>query len=130
MRIYLVRHAEAASGEPDHERRLTASGREQARRVGEQLANAQPRPDAILHSPLVRARETADLIATPLRIQPDPDPRLAPGATADDVRGAIAGRGEAVVVVGHQPDCGQVAAELTGGPEPPFPAGGMFVIDL
>jgi phosphohistidine phosphatase len=130
MRIYLVRHAEAASGEPDHERRLTAGGREQARRVSEQLANAQPRPDAILHSPLVRARETAGLIATPLGITAEPDVRLAPGATADDVRAAIAGRGEVVVVVGHQPDCGRVAAELTGGPEPPFPAGGVAVIDL
>jgi phosphohistidine phosphatase len=130
VRIYLVRHAEAAPGEPDHERRLTPEGREQALRVAERLAEAEPRPDAVLHSPLVRARETAELIAAPLGIESDPDPRLAPGATADDVRGAIAGRGEAVVVVGHQPDCGRVAAELTGGPEPPFPAGGMVVIDF
>jgi phosphohistidine phosphatase len=130
MRIYLVRHGEAAPGEPDAGRRLTPEGREQSRRVGEQLASAEARPDAILHSPLARARETAQLIAAPLGIQPEPDTRLSPGATADDVRAAIAGRGEAVVLVGHQPDCGQVAAELTGGPEPPFPAGGMVVIDL
>ena len=130
MRIYLVRHAEAASGEPDHGRRLTAGGREQARRVGERLATAEPRPDAVLHSPLVRARETAELIAAPLGIQSKPDKRLAPGATADDVRAAIAGRGEAVVVVGHQPDCSEVAAALTGGPEPAFPPAGVFVIDL
>jgi phosphohistidine phosphatase len=130
MRIYLVRHAEAASGEPDHERRLTPEGGEQARRVAERLAEAEPRPDAVLHSPLVRARETAELIAAPLGIQPEPDARLAPAATADDVRAAIAGRGEAVVVVGHQPDCSEVAAALTGGPEPPFPPAGVFVIDL
>jgi phosphohistidine phosphatase len=130
MRLYLVRHGEAASGEPDHERRLTAAGREQARRVGEQLADSDPRPDVVLHSPLVRARETAELIAAPLGIQPEPDDRLAPGATADGVRAAAAGRGEAVVVVGHQPDCGEIAAELTGGTEPAFPAGGMVVIDL
>jgi phosphohistidine phosphatase SixA len=43
---------------------------------------------------------------------------------------AAAGRGDAVALVGHQPDCGRIAAELTGGPEPPFPAGGMFVIEL
>jgi phosphohistidine phosphatase SixA len=35
-----------------------------------------------------------------------------------------------VVVVGHQPDCGRAAAGLTGGPEPPFPAAGVFVVDL
>jgi phosphohistidine phosphatase SixA len=60
----------------------------------------------------------------------EPDDRLAPGATPDDVRAAIAGRGDEVVVVGHQPDCGQIAAALTGGPEPSFPAGGLFVVEL
>ena len=130
MRIYLVRHAEAAPGEPDHQRRLTPEGREQARQVGERLAEAEPRPEAVLHSPLVRAGETAALIAAPLGIAPEPHDRLAPGATAAGIRAAVTGRGQAVVVVGHQPDCGQIAAELTGGPEPPFPAGGMAVIEL
>jgi len=130
MRIYLVRHGEAASGEPDQDRRLTEQGREQSRRVGEQLAGVEPRPAAVLHSPLVRARETAELIAAPLVIQPEPDDRLAPGATAAGVRAATEGHGEAVVVVGHQPDCGRIAAELAGGPEPAFPSGAMVVIDL
>jgi phosphohistidine phosphatase SixA len=35
-----------------------------------------------------------------------------------------------VVVVGHQPDCGQIAAVLTGGPEPPFPAAGFVVLEI
>jgi len=130
MRIYLVRHADAASGNPDSARRLTPEGREQARRVGERLAAEDPRPEAVLHSPLVRARETADLIAAPLGIEPEADERLAPGATAAGVRASVAGRGAAVVVVGHQPDCGEVAAELTGGPEPSFPPAGVFVIEL
>ena len=38
--------------------------------------------------------------------------------------------GDAVVAVGHQPDCGRIAAELTGGPEPRFPTAGMVVIEL
>ena len=59
-----------------------------------------------------------------------PDERLAPGATVDDVRAAVAGRGETVVVVGHQPDCGRVAAALTGGPEPAFPAAGVVAVEL
>src|SRR5215211_3529086 len=121
MRLYLVRHAEAAPGEPDHARRLTAAGREQARTVGKRLEDAEPRPNNVLHSPLVRAGETAGLIAAPLGLEPEADGRLAPGATAEDVRAAIDGRGAAVVVVGHQPDCSEIAAELTGGPEPAFP---------
>jgi phosphohistidine phosphatase len=129
MRIYLVRHAEAAQGEPDHERPLTQAGREQARGVGEQLATATPRPVAVLTSPLLRARQTAELIAAPLALEPEPDDRLAPGATAADVLAAVAGRGD-TVVVGHQPDCGHIAAELTGGAEPAFPPGGVAEIDL
>jgi phosphohistidine phosphatase SixA len=46
------------------------------------------------------------------------------------VREAVQERGETVVVVGHQPDFGRIAAELTGGPEPPFPAGGTFELQL
>jgi phosphohistidine phosphatase len=130
MRIYLVRHAEAAPGKPDSERRLTPEGREQARRVGERLAQEDARPEAVLHSPLLRARETAELIAAPLGVDPEPHDRLAPGARAAGVRAAVAGRGGAVVVVGHLPDCAEIAAELTGGPEPAFPPAGVFVIDL
>jgi phosphohistidine phosphatase len=130
VRIYLVRHAEAAQGKPDSERRLTPEGREQARRVGERLAEAEPRPVEVLHSPLVRARETAELIAEPLGVEPEPDDRLAPGATAAGVRAAVADRGEAIVVIGHLPDCAEIAAELTGGPEPAFPPAGVFVMDL
>jgi phosphohistidine phosphatase len=130
MRIYLVRHAEAGPGKPDSERRLTTEGREQSRRVGERLAQEEPRIEAVLHSPLVRARETAELIAAPLGVEPEPHDRLAPGATAAGVRAAVAGRGETVVVVGHLPDCAEVAAELTGGPEPAFPPAGVFVIKL
>ena len=129
MRVYLVRHGEAEPGDPDSLRRLTPRGREQARRLGERLAAADLRPEAVLHGPLVRARETAESIAAPLGIEPEADERLAPGATTENVRAAVAGRGDAVVV-GHQPDCGEVAAELTGGPEPSFPAGAMVVIDL
>jgi phosphohistidine phosphatase SixA len=48
----------------------------------------------------------------------------------EDVRAAIEGRGETVVVVGHQPDCGRIAAALRGGEEPAFPPAGAQLIDL
>jgi phosphohistidine phosphatase SixA len=88
------------------------------------------RPVAVLTSPLVRAWETADEIACVVGGGAETDERLAPGATADDLRAAVAERGATVVAVGHQPDCGQIAAELTGGPEPPFPAAGMVTLEL
>jgi phosphohistidine phosphatase len=130
VRVYLVRHAEAEKGEPDELRKLTPEGREQARALGKRLAGEGVKPDAVLSSPLLRARETAEEVARPAGLDPEPDERLAPGATTESVREAVDGRGEHVVVVGHQPDCGQIAAELTGGPEPDFPAGGLVVVEL
>ena len=130
MQLYLVRHAEAASGEPDELRPLTREGREAARELGRRLAAEGVRPDAILTSPLLRARETAAELARPAGLQPEPDERLAPGASAEDVRAAAGERGERVVVVGHQPDCSRIAAALTGGPEPAFPPGGVLAINL
>jgi phosphohistidine phosphatase len=130
MRLYLVRHAEAAPGEPDELRELTPAGRVQARELGSRLAAEAVSPDIVLTSPLLRARQTGEELARATRSRTEPDDRLEPGATSESVRKAVSGRGEHVVVVGHQPDCGQIAAELTGGPEPPFPAAGMVVIDL
>jgi phosphohistidine phosphatase SixA len=112
MRLFLVRHAEAAAGEPDDLRPLTPAGRGAAREVGVRLAGEQP--DAVLSSPLLRARETAAAIAAAAGLEVEADERLAPGATADDVRSAAAGRGATVVAVGHQPDCSEIVLALTG----------------
>ena len=127
MRLFIVRHAEAAPGSPDELRALTPEGHEQARALGRRLRDDGVRPDAILTSPLLRARETAKDLGLG---DSEPDERLAPGATADDVRTAVAGRGETVIVIGHQPDCGRAVAALTGGPEPTFPAAGVVVVEL
>ena len=127
VRLYIVRHAEAAPGSPDELRALTPGGHEQARALGQRLADEGVRPDAILTSPLLRARETAKDLGLG---ESEPDERLAPGATVEDVRAAVAGRGETVVVVGHQPDCGRAVAALAGGPEPPFPPCGTALLEL
>jgi phosphohistidine phosphatase len=129
-RLFLVRHADAAAGELDELRPLTPSGRQQARELGARLAAEGIAGATVLTSPLLRARETAEEIARALGTTTEADERLAPGATAAGVREAAAERGENIVAVGHQPDCGRVAAELTGGPEPPFPKAGVAVIDL
>ena len=130
MRLYLVRHAKAEQGEPDELRRLTPDGLAAARELGRRLAGDGVEPDAVLTSPLLRARETAEEIARATGIEAEPVEQLRPGATAADVTETVAGRGETVVIVGHQPDCGQIAAALTDGSEPDFPPAGMIVIDL
>lgn|SRR5688572_224871 len=130
MQLYLVRHAKAERGEPDDLRRLTPDGRAAARDLGRRLAAEGVAPDAVLSSPLLRARETAEEIARATGAEVEPVDVLAPGATVEDVTRAVSGRGETVVVVGHQPDCGQIAAALTGEEEPPFPTAGLAVIEL
>jgi len=127
MKLVLVRHAEAAPGSPDELRALTPEGHVQARRLGERLRADGIEPDAVLSSPLLRALETATDLGFGA---PEPRDELLPGATAEDVRAAVAGHGQTVVVVGHQPDCGQIAAALSGGPEPKFPAAGAHVFEL
>jgi phosphohistidine phosphatase len=127
MRLVIVRHAEAAAGHPDELRPLTSLGREQARRLGERLRADGLAPDAVLCSPLLRARETATALGLG---EPEVDERLAPGATPDDVRAAADGRGATVVVVGHQPDCGRAAATLGSGDEPHFPPAGHATVEL
>jgi phosphohistidine phosphatase len=94
------------------------------------LAAEGVRPDVVLTSPLLRARETGELVAQALGSFWEFDERLAPGATADAVRATVAERGDVVVIVGHQPDCGQIAAALTSRPEPRFPPAGVVQIDL
>jgi phosphohistidine phosphatase len=127
VRLFLVRHAEAAPGEPDELRRLTGAGRDAARALGERLAAEQP--GVVLSSPLLRARETAELIARACRVEATTDERLAPGATAGTLREAIAGKGEAVVAVAHQPDCSEIVFEVTRR-EVSFPPAGVQVLDL
>jgi phosphohistidine phosphatase len=127
MKVVLVRHAEAAPGDPDELRTLTPAGHEQARALGERLRAEGIEPEAVLTSPLLRARETAADLGFG---EPEPVGALGPGASADDVREAVGGRGRTVVVVGHQPDCSRITAALRGGAEPPFPPAGVQIVEL
>jgi phosphohistidine phosphatase len=127
MRLLIVRHAEAAAGNPDELRPLTSEGREHARALGVQLRQRGFEADAVVASPLLRARETAEALGLG---EPEVDERLAPGATPFDLRDAAMGRGETVVVVGHQPDCSKAIAALTGGDEPAFPPCAHALVEL
>jgi phosphohistidine phosphatase len=130
LRLFLIRHADAEEGEPDELRRLSRKGREQAQALGKQLAETGVQADAVVTSPLLRARETGQALADALGSSTDPSDALAPGATAEGVRAAVEGRGQTVIVVGHQPDCSKIAAELGDGTEPPFPPAGIVELQL
>jgi phosphohistidine phosphatase SixA len=125
--VILVRHAEAAPGKPDEQRPLTPAGREAARLLGELLAERSP--DAVVSSPHRRARETAAALAAAADLEATADERLAPGATADGLREAVAGLGETVIAVGHQPDCSEIVLDLTG-EDVSFPTAGFMELEL
>lgn len=118
MDLILWRHAEAhplRDGQTDLERRLTTLGERQARRMGLWLQQRLPATTRVLVSPAARTTATADALERRYRV----DERLAPEHSADDLL-AAAGWPEAVtpvLVVGHQPTLGLVAARLLGGQE-------------
>jgi len=113
MDLILWRHAEAEPGEPDLGRRLTAKGIQQADRMAKWLDRHLPATARILTSPADRAEQTARALKRKYRVVPD----LAPGATASTVLAAAGwpDAREPVVVVGHQPTLGEVAAYLLTG---------------
>ena|SRR5829696_4301443 len=127
MRLFLVRHAHAADGSPDELRRLSPEGRRQAGELSRRFAEVEV--DAVVTSPLLRARETADAIARAAGARLQVDERLAPGATVDGVTEAARGAGGTVVAVGHQPDCGEIAAAVTGR-DHAFPPAGVVELEL
>lgn len=113
MDLILWRHAEAEDGTPDLERALTERGRKQAARMADWLTPRLPPDIRILASPAERTRQTAQALGRDYSV----DPALAPGATARAVL-AAAGWPEAahpVLIVGHQPTLGRIAAHLLTG---------------
>ena len=113
MDLILWRHAEAEPGEPDLGRRLTAKGIQQAERVARWLDHHLPSTTRILVSPADRAERTAHALRRKYRVVPE----IAPGASATAVLAAAGwpDAREPVLVVGHQPTLGEVAAYLLTG---------------
>jgi phosphohistidine phosphatase len=118
-RLVLVRHAQAGDAVTDRERPLTELGQQQAAAMGEQLAALGAAPDRVLVSPALRARQTWERISAALPAMPEPEveERIYDNTldglfevvreSAEDVR--------TVVVVGHNPAVGQLAADLDDG---------------
>jgi phosphohistidine phosphatase len=111
--IWLLRHGDAAEGSPDAERPLTDKGREQSRAAGAALKRLGVELDACLTSPKVRAAETARIACEALG-GPEPivEPRLSGGPF--DAELLVAGLGDDVLLVGHDPDFSSAVHSLTG----------------
>lgn len=118
MDLILWRHAEAEEGGaklPDARRRLTERGEKQARQMARWLHDHLPKKVRVLVSPAQRTQMTAHALGMHF----EREPRIGVGADAADIL-AAAGWPDAdgaVLVVGHQPTLGRVAALLLGGEE-------------
>ena len=122
MKLLLVRHAIAeeaeafiAAGGTDAQRPLTEVGRKKMRKGANRLRALLGRIDVLAHSPLLRARETAEIIARacgdpPLVECSSLDYRYPPEAVADWL--AQYSPDALVVAVGHEPQLGLLAGLL------------------
>lgn len=113
MELILWRHADAEPGKDDARRALTDKGQKQAARVAKWLKPRLTGDWKILVSPTTRARQTADALGlkydTRITIGPD-------SSVSSILREAHWPDSESnVLVVGHQPILGQIAARLISG---------------
>jgi phosphohistidine phosphatase len=125
MELYVIRHAIAQqlgrkNDFMDERRALTSEGRERMREAARGLRRLEVEIDLILTSPLVRAVETAEIVAAQLGLskkeirQTD---NLAPGAETDKLFTEIkrdAGA-ESIALIGHQPDLGEIISKIVQG---------------
>ena len=126
MDVLLIRHAKALDKErplDDAHRSLTARGRRDALEVGRALADAGVKLDALVTSPLVRAVETAELVAVGLGFDEalEVAPELATGRHPQSVvEEVLLPRADldAVALVGHEPQLGALLAALLHAPAP------------
>ena len=125
MKLLLLRHGIAVDhGTPgyerDGERPLTPEGRRKTRAIARALAKLEVAPEVILTSPLVRAHQTAEIVAGTMRIKK----RLLlcrPLACGGDAKQVVAEinrrhtQTDCVMLVGHEPDLSLLASLLLTG---------------
>ncbi len=110
MRLYFLRHGQAGDGATwqgdDFDRPLTSEGRTELEGVAVALRTLGVRPSVILSSPLVRARQTAEIAAGALGMRVTEAATLAPSCDLDGLAAALRPyrQAEEVLVVGHEPD--------------------------
>lgn len=117
MHLYILRHANAdTEAAMDDARELSEKGREQAKTVAKFCAHHGIRPDVIFASPLIRAQQTAKPVAKELGMEITTARWLACGATPGGILAQLAAlpRTAAVMLVGHQPDLGELIGHLLG----------------
>ncbi|NWG08071.1 MAG: phosphohistidine phosphatase SixA [Chloroflexi bacterium] len=121
MKIYLIRHSNAvdpgtSGNEDDSLRPLTEKGRDKMKEIALSLKALELKPDLIVSSPYIRARETAEILAKVLKYRKELlfNDALVPTGAADDIIGEINEKYsvDELVLVGHEPCLSSLAGTL------------------
>jgi phosphohistidine phosphatase len=118
MFLVLLRHgiAEDRDGtKPDDERELTEVGHKRMKQIGRGLARLFPKVEAIISSPLVRARQTAEWVSKAYDLPIEFSDALAPDSDEERFRTLVDGLSlQRVILVGHEPTLSAFMRALTG----------------
>ncbi len=124
MELYLIRHGIAVDRSeeiPENERMLTSEGRQKTQKVAKRLDDLEISFDLLVTSPLVRARQTAEiLLAQKLSSQLEESPHLAPGGDLQDwltnwLEPRQFTNDTKIAIVGHEPNLSNWADMLVWG---------------
>ncbi len=114
MRVVLVRHGEACDAVVDAARPLTDAGRADVERLAQWCVEGRVAPTKILHSGILRAAQTAEILAA--RLAPKAGVRPARGLAPDDGPAPwleeLRHEPEPTMLVSHMPLVGELAALL------------------
>ncbi|HEY8439752.1 MAG TPA: phosphohistidine phosphatase SixA [Candidatus Limnocylindrales bacterium] len=136
IQLFLLRHADAGDPEAwtgdDAERPLSPKGEAQAERLATFLSGVRMSVDAVVSSPKVRARRTAEIVADGLGATVRIDDRLGSGVEASTVDEILrdVGSPRRLMVVGHDPDFSDLLATLSGAPGLSMKKGALARVDV
>jgi phosphohistidine phosphatase len=119
MLLYLLRHAEAEKvAASDELRQLSKKGERQSEKAARFCERNEIQITSIFSSPILRARQTADIVALRLKKKTIAKSWLTAGMNPDEALRELTGfrRYRSVMIVGHEPDFSRLAAHLLGMP--------------
>lgn len=127
MKLYLVQHADAMSEDQDPARPLSEKGMRDATNMAAFLRGAEVQVDEIVHSGKLRAEQTADVLSQAVwgGQATSALPGLGPNDSVDYLCNTILAAGGDLMVVGHMPFMGRIAAKCLSGQ----PVGGLVAFE-
>jgi phosphohistidine phosphatase len=136
MKLYFLRHGVA--GDPgewqgrDFDRPLTREGVRRMEREAKTFADLGLDPDVVLTSPLVRAKQTADIAAGALKAHVVADERLGPDFNASRLAELLKEHSDSrsLMLVGHEPNMSETIGQIVGGAKIDLKKGGLVLVDV